>query len=102
MTEIKFRCIQEIFDIDKQEDWVEFFKTYPDVVEPKECLDPEMEKKLTYSSKSILADEDNLEDDLEEDEYEFEPTCSSSSVSQLPPTPDMIARYKAESCEYLL
>jgi hypothetical protein len=92
----------EIFEVDKQTDWVEFFEKYPDVVEPKECLDPSVEEKLNYTSKAILADEDD--DDLEDDEYYGEdlepPTCSSSSV-QLPPTPDLIGRYKAESCEYL-
>jgi hypothetical protein len=87
--------------VDKQNDWAEFFEKYPDVPEPNECLDPDAEKKLNYTSKNILADEDDLDYD-DDFEYEVEPTCSSSSVSQLPPTPDLLTRNKTESCEFLL
>lgn len=88
----------EIFEVDKQADWVEFFEKYQDAVEPKECLDPGEEAKLNYNSK-MLADEDDLDDEFgDEDEELNPPTCSSS----VPATPDLIGRYKAESCEYLL
>lgn len=87
--------------MDKQDDWTEFFEKYPDVPEPKECLDPEAEKRLNYPPKTILADEDDLDEYGSENEYEVEPTCSSSLASHLPPTPDLLTR-KAESCEYLL
>lgn len=93
--------LKEIFEVDKQNDWVEFFEKYPDVVEPKECLDPEAEAKLSYNTKAMLADEDDLDDDDFDGDEELEPaTCSNSSI--LPPTPDLIGRYNPQSCEYLL
>ncbi|KAI6184072.1 hypothetical protein M3Y97_00557100 [Aphelenchoides bicaudatus] len=89
VVELLIQYAFEIFELDKQDDWTEFFEKYPDVTEPNECLDPAAEAKLNYSAK-ILADEDDLDEEDYFDEIE-------QSSSQLPPTPDLLARNKAES-----
>jgi hypothetical protein len=91
----------EIFEVDRQNDWTEYFEKYNDVEEPKP-VNAEEEAKLNLpddESKEILDDLDEFDVDCDE---EVEPTYSSSSISQLPPTHDMVrnaAKGRQESCK---
>jgi len=78
----------EIFDVDGKQDWKEFFEKYSNLKEPEQIEgDP-----IDYAQEDIGldGDEDDLEDDYDgEDEIE-QTACSSSNVSQQPPTPDLL------------
>lgn len=87
-VELLIKNAYDIFDMDRSEDWREFFRTYPDIEEPQ-AVDPETEACIGEGEG--LEEEDLLDDDGD--------VVCSPFLAQ-PPTPDLLkntSRGKAES-----
>uniref|UniRef100_A0A914P7Y7 Uncharacterized protein n=1 Tax=Panagrolaimus davidi TaxID=227884 RepID=A0A914P7Y7_9BILA len=87
VIELLIKNAFEIFEIDSKADWKNYFERYPNVKEPEQMDDNNVEEIVTNDEPAI--DEDDC---LEEDDYddELDQVCSSSNISQQPPTPDLL------------
>uniref|UniRef100_A0AC34QM43 Uncharacterized protein n=1 Tax=Panagrolaimus sp. JU765 TaxID=591449 RepID=A0AC34QM43_9BILA len=90
VIEIIINYAFEIFGVECKQDWKEFFEKYSNLKEPEQQLENVDQTDFTREGLGIGEDDDELDEEFDgEDEIE-QTGCSSSNVSQLPPTPDML------------